>query len=554
MSGILKEGYAHVKDKRGVGGILWTKRYLILRPTTLSLHKNAETYQAQEIIFLKDIKRLERTTARDYCFEVETRENRRFLLAFKTEADMYGWQEELENRAPLLAGVSLPTTFQHEMHVGFDPMTGAFTGLPDEWEQMLKGSAITEEDIKKNPEAVKNVLAFYSKQQEEKAASEQAVADSLEALDLDSNKNKSISLKISPANIRPPSVLDEEEPVAQAPPEAPTAPQVQEAPKAAPEQPAKEASAAPAPGPQAPPKSRRKTAPIAPDEDQVIRAIQAICSPGSPWDRYTKEKLIGQGASGQVFVGRHKTDGSVVAVKMMDMAVQPKKESIINEILVLKDARHPNVVNFVDAFFENNCLFVVMEYMEGGSLTDLIDAGEIPEPQIATILLEVLRGLKHLHAKNIIHRDIKSDNILLGRDGQVKLTDFGFCAKLASANAKRATMVGTPYWMAPEIVKQQKYDNLVDIWSLGIMTIEMVDGEPPYLNEEPLKALYLIATHGQPELQDAGVASDQLQDFLDACLATDVSARADADELLEHPFLKQAGPIKDLVPLIVLND
>jgi serine/threonine-protein kinase CLA4 len=211
-------------------------------------------------------------------------------------------------------------------------------------------------------------------------------------------------------------------------------------------------------------------------------------------------------------------------------------------------------VNFVNAFFENNILYVVMEYMEGGALTDLIDAGEIPEAQIAYISKEVVKGLNHLHSKNIIHRDIKSDNVLLGRNGEVKLTDFGFCAKLANENAKRATMVGTPYWMAPEIVKQKKYDNRVDIWSLGIMVIEMIEGEPPYLNEEPLKALYLIATNGQPELEDPSAVSEDLQDFLDACLAVDVADRESAELLLTHPFLKKAGPAKDLVPYIAFAE
>lgn len=526
-----------------MGSVLWSKRYLILRSTTLSFHKNPDTYQAVDIIFLKDIKNIERKATRPYCFDVET-DLKTVLISFKTEEDMYNWKDEIEARAPALKTVSLPQSFTHEMHVGFDAMTGDFTGLPTEWENLLKGSAITQEDIQKNPEAVKNVLAFYSQQKEEEGAiygeapGLEAVEEELDELALE-RKKQNISPKISPAVIRPPTFSEEELQEAAAGPA-----ETKETPKAEDEK-APEQSEAPAPI-----HRQKRNTKVDEGEAEVISNIKAICSPGSPYDKYNKKKLIGQGASGEVFVGSDKVTGQVVAIKAMDMAIQPKKESIINEIIVLKDASHPNIVNFVDAFFENNTLFVVMEYMEGGSLTDLIDAGEIPEPQISYICREVVKGLHHLHSKNIIHRDIKSDNILLGRNGEVKLTDFGFCAKLANENSKRATMVGTPYWMAPEIVKQQKYDNLVDVWSLGIMTIEMIEGEPPYLNEEPLKALYLIATNGQPELQDPEAVSEDLQDFLDACLAVDVAERESAEQLLTHPFLEVACTAKELVPYI----
>ncbi|KAK9364499.1 kinase-like domain-containing protein [Lipomyces kononenkoae] len=292
------------------------------------------------------------------------------------------------------------------------------------------------------------------------------------------------------------------------------------------------------------------------DDMQIMAKLRSVVSSGDPLMLYSKKGKVGQGASGSVYVAaplepQMSAKYSKVAIKQMDLASQPRKELIVNEILVMKESQHPNIVNFLDAYLrEPSDLWVVMEYMEGGALTDIIESNTLTEAQIATICFETCKGLQHLHHKNIIHRDIKSDNVLLDSQGHVKITDFGFCARLTDQKNKRATMVGTPYWMAPEVVKQKEYGPKVDIWSLGIMAIEMIESEPPYLNEEPLKALYLIATNGTPTLKRPEKLSREIKNFLSVCLCVDVGLRASADSLLTHDFLKKGCSLSSLAVLL----
>ncbi|KAK7686261.1 hypothetical protein QCA50_010481 [Cerrena zonata] len=285
-------------------------------------------------------------------------------------------------------------------------------------------------------------------------------------------------------------------------------------------------------------------------EADIVKRLQQICTDADPTRLYRNLIKIGAGASGGVYTAYQVGTNVSVAIKQMDLDKQPKKDLIINEILVMRASRHPNIVNYIDSFLYKNELWVVMEYMEGGSLTDVVTANLMSEGQIAAVSRETALGLEHLHKHGVIHRDIKSDNVLLSMQGDVKLTDFGFCAQISDGNSKRTTMVGTPYWMAPEVVTRKEYGPKVDIWSLGIMAIEMIEGEPPYLNQNPLKALYLIATNGTPTIANPESLSSTFRDYLAKTLEVDVEKRPTATELLRHPFFDLCEPLRTLAPLI----
>ncbi|XP_027895257.1 serine/threonine-protein kinase PAK 4-like isoform X1 [Xiphophorus couchianus] len=306
--------------------------------------------------------------------------------------------------------------------------------------------------------------------------------------------------------------------------------------------------------PSRPPSS---TPPAAPDRapqkvthEQFKAALEMVVDPGDP--RVTLENFmkIGEGSTGVVCIARERHSGRQVAVKMMDVRKQQRRELLFNEVVIMRDYQHPNVVQMFRSALVGDELWVIMEYLQGGALTHIIGETRLNEEQIATVCEGVLQALSYLHSQGVIHRDIKSDSILLTLDGRIKLSDFGFCAQINTDVPKRKSLVGTPYWMAPEVISKTPYGTEVDIWSLGIMVVEMVDGEPPYFNETPISAMKKLRDEAAPSVKNMQRVSPVLKDFLGCMLTRDTLQRSGAAALLQHPFMLQAAAPRCLVPLV----
>ncbi|CAN8175231.1 unnamed protein product [Coccothraustes coccothraustes] len=296
-------------------------------------------------------------------------------------------------------------------------------------------------------------------------------------------------------------------------------------------------------------------------EEPCMKLLSCVVSVADPVKKYTGWEVLGGGGFGTVYKALDAATGQAVAVKEIELQHQGC-EGVLKEILLLREKRNPNIVTYLESYLLRDVVWLVLEYMDGGSLTDVVSTTTMAVGHMATVFRECLKGLAFLHANQVIHRDIKSDNILLGRDGSVKLADFGLCALLTPEQRKRRSVVGTTYWMAPEVVRGEPYGPKVDTWSLGIVGIEMARGEPPYfwesrdrvrcnyaqvpvpfwsvsvrLNPIPTAWTHLIGKQGVPELHKLRLPP-ALYELLGCCLQMDVDRRGSAKELLQNRLLE----------------
>ncbi|KXN69956.1 Pkinase-domain-containing protein [Conidiobolus coronatus NRRL 28638] len=524
---VIKSGYVEVKQS-GIKNWKSKVRYLILENDNLYVLKNSnrDKMDYKLKIDLNDILHIDRCVNSIYCFKI-TFKNHFITLNFNNDEDLFNWMDSIYELSPLSA-VSGPTNFTHNTHVEFDMESKTFKGLPDEWNKMLQNSSITKEEYSANPQAVIEALDFFANQnkhdEDEQPGQPIDLASTHSSEQTIVNNDDDLIDKFG--NLMESNKSEKTEPIVK---QNITLTKLTDANS----------------------KKSKKSKSNDLTTESLLQEFSKITNEKPLESAYKVEDQIGQGACGKVFKGKEIATEQTVALKHIKLSQQKKKLMILNEVQTMKQIQHKNVVNFIGAFLENkNDLWVVMELMTGGSLTEIIDKCTLTEAHIANITFQMCEGLGFLHAQQIIHRDIKSDNVLLNDKGITKITDFGFCTLVNNSSRKRGTMVGTPYWMAPEVVKQKSYNEKVDIWSLGIMIIEMIEKEPPYLDEDPIKALYLIATNGMPRLKDSSKLTEILKRFLGLCLCVEIPHRSSAEELMQHAFLKERcsnEEMKDLV-------
>ncbi|XP_027361671.1 uncharacterized protein LOC113869515 isoform X2 [Abrus precatorius] len=268
--------------------------------------------------------------------------------------------------------------------------------------------------------------------------------------------------------------------------------------------------------------------------DSVIRE--------DPTTKYELLNELGKGSYGAVYKARDLRTSEMVAIKVISLSEgEEGYEEIRGEIEMLQQCNHPNVVRYLGSYQGEEYLWIVMEFCGGGSVADLMNVTEEPldEGQIAYICREALKGLEYLHSIFKVHRDIKGGNILLTEQGDVKLGDFGVAAQLTRTMSKRNTFIGTPHWMAPEVIQESRYDGKVDVWALGVSAIEMAEGVPPRSDVHPMRVLFMISIEPAPMLEDKEKWSLYFHDFVAKCLTKEPRLRPTACEMLKHKFFEK---------------
>eukprot|EP00938_MAST-03A_sp_MAST-3A-sp1_P007488 g7488.t1 len=256
--------------------------------------------------------------------------------------------------------------------------------------------------------------------------------------------------------------------------------------------------------------------------------------------KYRLGDRIGRGGFGEVFYAQNHNTGDFVAVKRIPLRNMKKEQlnGVLEEINLLKMLDNPNIVRYIDTVKTEEHLHIVLEYVENGSLSDIVTRfGPFSETLCAVYISQVLKGLKYLHKQGVIHRDIKGANILTTKDGQVKLADFGIAVRKSDSGTDDIDVCGTPYWMAPEIVQMSGLTTACDIWSVGCTVIELLQGQPPFFDLAPMRALYRIVQDPHPPLPPG--ISFACSDFLMLCFQKQPTIRSSAEDLLRHAWVTQ---------------
>ncbi|GMS77900.1 hypothetical protein PENTCL1PPCAC_75 [Pristionchus entomophagus] len=469
--------------------------------------------------------------------------------------------------------IGTPTDFQHRIHAGFDPATGQYSGLPKQWQVILgrvparslgsgrpralvDPSAITPMEMasiktvvrgdRYNPETNNQAFALSGMS----VARSNSLRQQQQPLSLRMTDSPSFNQPVSPYGAMSPSVSSSARGYPFTEPTYAPLPLRKEA--------STPVSTATSSSSTTPLGSQHSHHPMmngngnatSLSHDQFREALSALVNGTDPRGDLDAFSQVGEGSTGVVMSAYQISTRRRVAVKKMNIKKQQRRELLFNEVAIMRDFSHPSIVRLFSSHLVGDELWLVMEYMEGGSLTDVVTHARMTEPQMATVCVQVLSALAFLHAHGVIHRDLKSDSILLNKDGTCKVSDLGFCGQLSKEVPKRRSLVGTPYWTAIEVISRLPYDTSADMWSFGIMLIEMVEGEPPYFNEQPLEAMKRIRDGAPPSFSPSANVSLQLRALLSSLLQHDSSRRATAAAALRDPFMEKAGPPSLLSPLV----
>lgn len=273
--------------------------------------------------------------------------------------------------------------------------------------------------------------------------------------------------------------------------------------------------------------------------DSVYPDLESIpCIPKDPKLEYKLIKQLATGGSGIIYIGQKIETNDYYAIKIIESKTEQEETLIKNEVILTMNSVHPNIIKYHE-YYNINREFWIIEELMTCSLADMILdlQGQIPENIIAFILKETISGIYFLHSQKRIHRDIKSDNILINQQGEIKVGDLGFATQLDRKRQLRNTFAGTLLWMPPEILSQQSYGLKIDVWSLGIVAYELAHGEPPHYRDGQQRIIGKILEHEPPRLENPSNWSPEFNDFMNRCLVKEVDLRANSKELLNHPFI-----------------